>query len=237
MPDAINRVYEFGEFRLDTTERLLLRNGEILPLTPKVFDTLLKLVKNHGRLIEKDEFMEGLWPDTHVGEDTLAHNISVIRKVLGDTGNGQKYIVTIPKRGYRFVAAVHETNGANKEVGEKASARAQVTTELRSEERELLVETAEADLSVPVRGAPPRDVVLPRTKAALSFRFGKISLIALAVVVGLLAGLVTFALLSPPGVPRVVGVTQITRSGRVDPWGKMVSDGSRIYFLERAGDH
>ena len=62
MPQDAKRAYEFGEFCLDVTERLLLRNGEPLPLTPKVFDTLLKLVEDHGRLIEKDEFLERLWP-------------------------------------------------------------------------------------------------------------------------------------------------------------------------------
>jgi TolB-like protein/DNA-binding winged helix-turn-helix (wHTH) protein/Flp pilus assembly protein TadD len=108
MTEPAERSYDFGEFHLDAGERLLLRNGKPLLLTAKVFDTLLMLVQGQGRLIEKDEFMERLWPGTYVGEDTLAHNISLIRKALGDR-NGQRFIATVPKRGYRFIAPVHQS--------------------------------------------------------------------------------------------------------------------------------
>src|SRR5215470_11364855 len=96
-------LYEFGPFRLDAAERLLMRDGQAVPLTPKVFDTLLLLIESRGRLIEKSEFMNTLWPDTFVEEVTLAGNISELRRVLGDRTNGTRYIETVPKRGYRFV--------------------------------------------------------------------------------------------------------------------------------------
>src|SRR5262249_858612 len=77
-----------------------------VPLTPKAFDLLLALVERHGRLLEKDELLKKVWPDTFVEEANLASNISQLRKALGDGENGQRYIETAPKRGYRFVADV-----------------------------------------------------------------------------------------------------------------------------------
>jgi DNA-binding winged helix-turn-helix (wHTH) protein/tetratricopeptide (TPR) repeat protein len=99
-------LYEFGAFRLDPSERLLMRDGEPVPLAPKVFDTLTALIENSGRLLDKDELMSMLWPDTFVEEATLARNISDLRKALGDAGGKQEFIETVPKRGYRFIAAV-----------------------------------------------------------------------------------------------------------------------------------
>jgi len=113
-------IYEFESFRLDVAERLLLRDGEVVPLQPKVFDLLLTLVERHGRLLEKDELMKLVWPDTVVEEANLANNISILRKALGE--NGQQFIETAPKRGYRFVASVKEVaaNGAEPEKQKQA---------------------------------------------------------------------------------------------------------------------
>src|SRR5579862_2668348 len=99
-----SRVYRFGAFRLNVEERLLERDGRIVPLTPKVFDTLLLLVENGGHVLGKTELMESLWPDSFVEESSLAQNISLLRRALGDTGGERQYIETIPKHGYRFVA-------------------------------------------------------------------------------------------------------------------------------------
>jgi DNA-binding winged helix-turn-helix (wHTH) protein len=104
-------IYEFGPFRLNEAEHLLLRDGESVPLTPKAFDLLLALVGRHGRLMEKEELLKKVWPDTFVEEANLASNISQLRKALGDGENGQRYIETAPKRGYRFVASVREIVG------------------------------------------------------------------------------------------------------------------------------
>src|SRR5262245_36228096 len=100
------QLYEFGPFRLDVDERLLMRDGRMTPLPPKVFDTLLVMVENRGRVVSKDELMQSLWPDTFVEESNLTQNISQLRRALGDGTDGVKYIETIPKRGYRFVANV-----------------------------------------------------------------------------------------------------------------------------------
>jgi Tol biopolymer transport system component/DNA-binding winged helix-turn-helix (wHTH) protein len=110
-----NHLYEFGPFRLNVAERLLLRDGEVVPLTPKAFDLLLVLVSHHGRLLGKDELMKAVWSDTFVEEGNLSWNVSHLRKALGDGENGQRYIETVPKRGYRFVASVKEVTDANAE--------------------------------------------------------------------------------------------------------------------------
>lgn len=102
--------YEFGPFRLDAEERLLFRDHEVVQLTPKVVDTLFVLIENRGRLVKKDELMNAIWPETFVEESSLAQNISLLRKALGEEHGGHEYIETLPRRGYRFVADVHEVH-------------------------------------------------------------------------------------------------------------------------------
>ncbi len=104
--------YDFGAYRVDEAERLLLRGDEVVPLTPKAFDILLVLVESSGHVLTKDELMKRVWPDTIVEEANLSHNIYKLREALGDSTQEQRYIKTIPRRGYRFVADVREvTNG------------------------------------------------------------------------------------------------------------------------------
>jgi len=91
-------VYKFGEFLLDLSERSLSRRGEHVQLTPKAFDTLAALVARSGRLVEKDELLREVWPDTFVEEATRAQNMFTLRRVLGGEG-GAQLIETVPKRG------------------------------------------------------------------------------------------------------------------------------------------
>lgn len=102
--------YEFGPFRIDASERQLLRDGEVVPLTPKVFDVLLALVQNSGHILSKDEVMKLVWPDTTVEEGNLARNISTLRSALGERPRERQFIETIPWRGYRFIAAVRKVH-------------------------------------------------------------------------------------------------------------------------------
>jgi DNA-binding winged helix-turn-helix (wHTH) protein len=95
-------AYRFGPFRLDTSERVLRKGKEPVPLTPKAFDILLVLLKDHGRLVSKGRLLDAVWPDTFVEEKTLTQNIFTLRKVLGPDGTGRHYIETVPKHGYRF---------------------------------------------------------------------------------------------------------------------------------------
>src|SRR5215204_2480907 len=101
-------LYQFGPFRLDPLKRRLLRDGEPVPLTPKAFDTLLALVRESGRTVEKDDLMQKVWPGAAVEENNLNQNITALRKTLGDSRHESRYIATIPGLGYRFVAEVRE---------------------------------------------------------------------------------------------------------------------------------
>ncbi len=110
MPEKTKRFFDFGRFRLDSVERVLLADSHPVALTPKAIETLLELLKNSGHILEKDELLKRVWPDTFVEEGTLVQNISTLRKVLGEAPDGSAYIETIPRRGYRFAGAVHNTD-------------------------------------------------------------------------------------------------------------------------------
>ena len=103
---------QFGDFRLDVAERRLLRDGRPVPLAPKAFDVLAALAARPGRLITKDELLKEVWPDSFVEESNLAYHVFALRKALGETADGESYVETVPKRGYRFTASVTAVNGA-----------------------------------------------------------------------------------------------------------------------------
>ncbi len=117
----INNLFDFENFRLDLTEKVLLRDGQFIPITPKVFETLQLFVENAGRLIEKDELMQKLWQDQFVEESNLSYNVKVLRKALGDNAQKPRFIETVPKRGYRFIAQVCETARETAPVSPEAS--------------------------------------------------------------------------------------------------------------------
>ncbi|NNE67283.1 MAG: hypothetical protein HKN33_12020 [Pyrinomonadaceae bacterium] len=102
-------LYDFEGFRIDTAQKCLLRDEEIVPLTPKAFETLHMLVRNQGKVLTKTALLDEIWKDTFVEESTLAQNISTLRKTLSKYDPGTDFISTIPRRGYRFVADVTET--------------------------------------------------------------------------------------------------------------------------------
>jgi Tol biopolymer transport system component/DNA-binding winged helix-turn-helix (wHTH) protein len=129
MSEDSRHLYEFGRFRLDTSERLLLHDGQPVPLTPKAFEMLVVLVGKSGRLVEKDELIKKLWPDSFVEESNLTHNVWTLRKALGESQNGQRYIETVPKCGYRFTADVRELNGASEELVVEKHSFTRIVTE------------------------------------------------------------------------------------------------------------
>jgi DNA-binding winged helix-turn-helix (wHTH) protein/TolB-like protein/Tfp pilus assembly protein PilF len=98
------QVYEFGLYRLEVATRRLLRGSELVPLTPKAFDTLLALIERRDRVVDKAELMKLVWPDSFVEEANLSQTIFVLRKTLGEDRNGRPFIDTVPRRGYRFAA-------------------------------------------------------------------------------------------------------------------------------------
>ena len=121
MSQQIKRFYEFDNFRIDLTERALLREGEFVSLTQKAFEVLLALVEGRGGIVSKEELMEKVWPDTIVEESNLTQNIYTLRKALGQTPDGEGYIVTVPRRGYRFAVSVRELAEEEKPQSEPAS--------------------------------------------------------------------------------------------------------------------
>jgi Tol biopolymer transport system component/DNA-binding winged helix-turn-helix (wHTH) protein len=105
-PPHSSVAYEFGPFRVSIAERVVTKGQQVIPLTPKAFDTLVVLVRNSGHVVEKDELLKEVWPDTFVEEGVLAVNVAAIRKALSDGDEGRSYIETVPRRGYRFVGEV-----------------------------------------------------------------------------------------------------------------------------------
>ncbi len=123
------RFYLFDGFRVDATERLLFKENREVALTPKVFDTLLVLLENSSHVLTKKELMEKVWPDSFVEENNLAQNISILRKALGEGKEGDHYIQTVPKRGYRFVGDVRTTGGEDESVIVRERTRARIVVE------------------------------------------------------------------------------------------------------------
>jgi DNA-binding winged helix-turn-helix (wHTH) protein/TolB-like protein/Flp pilus assembly protein TadD len=109
MLKSSKHFYEFGPFRVDAVKRRLLREGEIVSLTPKAFDTLLVLIENSGRVVEKDDLMDKVWAGLAVEENNLTQNISALRKALGERRDEPQYILTVSGLGYRFIASVNES--------------------------------------------------------------------------------------------------------------------------------
>jgi len=145
MGEQESHFYEFGRFRLDAAERVLLRDSEFVPLTPKVFDILLALVERGGRIVEKDELMKKVWPDTFVEEGNLTQNVSVLRKALGESSAGPQFIETIPRRGYRFVGTVRQARDG--QTGKDLTSVA-VIEESRAPQRALIDRSMHASASL-----------------------------------------------------------------------------------------
>jgi TolB-like protein/Flp pilus assembly protein TadD len=114
------RSYQFGEFRLDSSGRVLTSKGCTIPLAPKLGATLLALIENAGKVVEKQELLRKVWANEFVEEGSLTRTISLLRNILGRNSRGKEYIVTVPKRGYRFVAEVSGGEASEKAIDEKS---------------------------------------------------------------------------------------------------------------------
>lgn len=165
------RFYLFDGFRVDARERTLFKENREVPLTPKVFDTLLVLIENSSHVLTKKELMQQVWPDSFVEENNLAQNISILRKALGESKTGEPYIQTVPKRGYRFVADVSSTGGDNETLIVRERTRARIVVE-RSDEDELFpTQPRVIDVS-PVEAALPS----PRPPETMYARSGDVNI-------------------------------------------------------------
>lgn len=105
--------FEFGEFLLDTREKVLLRDGKPLSITPKAFQVLQILVENHGHVVEREKILNAVWADSFVEEGNLTFTVRLLRKVLDDSKQNPRFIETVPKRGYRFIAEINENSASD----------------------------------------------------------------------------------------------------------------------------
>jgi serine/threonine protein kinase/DNA-binding winged helix-turn-helix (wHTH) protein/pimeloyl-ACP methyl ester carboxylesterase len=152
MPKQVKYVYEFGPFRLDPAERLLMRGDQALSLTPKALDTLIVLTENSRHIVTKEELMNRVWPDIYVEETNLAQHISMLRKTLGEREDAGQYIETIPKRGYRFVVQVRKI----KLMPTEASLATRISSSERAEnEKRHVTDEASLETKLPVSDAKP----------------------------------------------------------------------------------
>src|SRR5262245_28802419 len=133
MEQSSGKTYSFEQFTLDADERTLLDGTRPIQLPPKVFDTLLMLIENAGRVLSKERMMSAIWEDSFVEENNLAQNISSLRKTLGETRE-HRFIETVPKFGYRFVASVESSSNVDQEVIQRTSARIYITDGDQTEE-------------------------------------------------------------------------------------------------------
>jgi DNA-binding winged helix-turn-helix (wHTH) protein/TolB-like protein len=150
----VKESYRFGPFQIDTVERVLFRDQEAVPLTPKVSDMLLLLLENAGHVVEKERLMQAIWPNSFVEEGNLTQNISVLRRALGDGENGHQYIQTIARRGYRLVGNVSGATDAIPDLIVEEHSRLSVVVE-QEEETIALSKHPEAEPAAHGNSSPP----------------------------------------------------------------------------------
>lgn len=211
-------VYEFGPFRLDPSERLLLRDGQPIALKPKAFDLLVFLVERQGRLVPKHELMEGLWPGTFVEEANLTYTVSILRRALGDQ-EGDQFVQTVPTRGYRFVASVHQKNGTDSRSREGHVNRARRRTRL------FLASTVAVVLVLVAAG------IGWRSRASRPSNPSEYVLTRLTTDVGLTA----FPTISRDG-KLVAYASDRGGAGNLDIWVQQVGSGSALRLTDDAAD-
>jgi Tol biopolymer transport system component/DNA-binding winged helix-turn-helix (wHTH) protein len=207
-------IYEFGLFRVDAVQRQITRDGQTVPMQPKVFDTLLVLIENSGQVLEKEEMLRELWPDSFVEESSLSQTIFHLRKALGESGSQYHYIETVPRRGYRFVAEVKKIEA------EEVESLAQSNSSYRN--------GASASQVLSDQAAPPQSALSARA-AGLSRR--QMLTAGLLVVAAAAIAVAIYAIIraNRPAPPfQKVKITRLTSQGRVlqaavSPDGKYVA--------------
>jgi DNA-binding winged helix-turn-helix (wHTH) protein/Tol biopolymer transport system component len=205
-------AYQFGPFVLDPAERVLLHQGQRVPLTPKVFETLLVLVESAGHIVTKETLIKRVWPDTIVQEDNLTFNISALRKILGRYEGTQEFIHTEHRIGYRFVAPVTVLSSAS--TGEV------FPTSTHPNEHG----TAAGALTAAPNGrevVPPKPLSVRRWVMWAAFGMGMLAVAGGGV-----------WLATPPPQPKTLKCEQLTADDR-EKRGELATDGERVYFIEQ----
>jgi len=215
-------LYEFGPFRLDPSQRLLFRENQPIPLQPKAFETLLVLVRNSEKVVLKDELLNAVWADTFVEESNLTQNIFVLRKALGEADGKRRYIITVPGRGYRLTETARFIPQDDEVVLHSVT---RISLEDEPETRKEKEPAAVPELQ-PVPAPGPA-----LTRRRWSRPLLLVSILAAAVA----AVFLVRAFFAPQPMPKVVRSVQLTHTGRAEPLGPVLTDGSRLYFAERIG--
>jgi len=168
MGDTPVRIYQFGPFRVDALRRVLLRGGNEVRLPAKAFEILLVLLEEKGRLVDKDELMRRVWPDAVVEENNLTVNMSALRKSLGESPRDHRYLVTVPGRGYQFVADVGQHGGAQALESEQEALANQGVAEISAERGGWDGEAKPLSQSSSDLGSTAPQVAAPQTNGAAS---------------------------------------------------------------------
>jgi Tol biopolymer transport system component/DNA-binding winged helix-turn-helix (wHTH) protein len=243
MNPAIGRcgkhLYEFGAFCLDPAQRILLQAGKRVPLVPKAIETLLILVQHSGHVLTKDELIKSVWPDTFVEENNLNQHISALRRALGEDQNGDEYIETVPRLGYRFVKHVRVLPAGESDL--LLTRRTSTHVVIREEEEEEQQETSEFER----QQEEPRGGTSAVTESAAPDRLAEVCAAtqrgrsrARAAVVALGIGLlsvVSYPLVVTPSPPEVLDYLQLSK-GSSRTKNHLVTDGSYVYFQEQTKD-
>lgn len=225
MSEQTKHFYEFGAFRIDAEKRVLLREGKPVKLTPKVFDTLLVLVENSGSTLGKEELMKLLWPDSFVEESNLTENISNLREVLGEGPRENRYITTVPKVGYRFVANVRKFSDEETDVVVSERTRSRITIkESEDEAQQDLVSDASAaalqdeSRTIETKLVKTEQALQPAKRASNEIKLRKSNLLwaAIAVVLGLIIFAVFELVIRRNSVPfEKIRLTKLTTTGKI----------------------
>ena len=227
MSSPDNHLYEFGPYVMDARSRILLKDGITVRLTPKAFDTLFVLVQHASQVVEKEQLLREVWPDIFVEEGSLSHNIHGLRKALGDDSSEPRYIETIPKRGYRFVAPVKVSQAAIEQVGFNALEDDAVVIEKHTFARVISDEFVTTDVPATIKEG---EIVTDRRK--------KSKIVAVAVVGALIlvSAIAAFrywprAPITQPPVTRARStLVRLTNNNAMDCEPAWSPDGSTVVF-------
>ena len=206
-----SKTYQFGEFHLDAENFLLLRNNETVQLPIKAVQILLALVEADGRVVKKEEILERVWADTFIEESNLSHHVAALRRALGEEKNSKKFIETIPRRGYRFVAPVTEIENGAAEITISERTRTRIAEEEEIEVSELQpIKSISAETTAPETSAAPTAKKTRRSRRSAVLA-GTIAIITLAAI-----GFAFYKYFNPlPMTFEAKNLTRLTSSGKV----------------------
>lgn len=239
MSSPDRHLYEFEPFVLDARSGILLRDGATVRLSPRAFQTLVVLVQHAAELVDKDQLMSEVWPDTFVEEGNLSRNIHELRKALGDDPSEPRYIETIPKRGYRFVASIKASGSPVPRVWQGVETG---STVIEKHTFVRVIDETEDDTDLPTETTPGLTVVDSRSLAQPALarqNKQRTNRVAAVVVVGVLLSAAAVGMffwlrhgrIHPPSARHAKStLVRLTNNNAQDTTPSWSPDGKRIAF-------